>query len=269
VAVRALARGLNALNARTPWSHNDHFHGWVLRRLRAARGPAVVVDVGCGAGALVAALRARGVGPVVGVDPDAVMAASATRRCANDGAVTVARTSFFDLARGDGLVPAAGAGGITMIASLHHLAHERGLTASLAHARGLLAPGGRLLVVGLARPSGPADYAVDAVSVLANPVMGLVKTFGRRLAGGTAAPPVPATFPVPATSPAPATLVASTAGGDVLPAERADVAREGGMPVRDPDEAFADVVDAAAAVLPGARVRRRLWFRYSLEWTRP
>jgi SAM-dependent methyltransferase len=235
VAVRALARGLNARNARTPWSHNDHFHGWVLRRLRAARGPAVVVDVGCGAGALVAALRARGFGPVVGVDPDAVMAASATRRFANDGAVTVARTSFFDLARGDGLVPAAGAGGITMIASLHHLAHERGLEASLAHARGLLAPGGRLLVVGLARPSGPADYVVDAVSIVLNPVMGLAKLVARRFRPGAGARPA---------------------------------ADAEGMPVRDPDEAFADVVDALAAVLPGARVRRRLWFRYSLEWTR-
>ncbi len=238
VAVRGLARGLDALNARTAWSHNDHFHGWVLRRLPATRGPAVVVDVGCGEGALLARLRSHGVARVVGIDPDRAMAAVAARRFAHDDAVTVERCSFFDLARGDALVPATGATAVTMIASLHHCAHERGLEVSLAQARDLLAPGGRLLVVGLGRPSGPADYAVDAVSIVANPVMGAAKKIARRLTGAGGA-----------------AFAAPVAGLDT-------------MPVRDPGESFADVVAAAAAALPGARVRRRLWFRYTLEWTR-
>ncbi|QAY70561.1 class I SAM-dependent methyltransferase [Xylanimonas protaetiae] len=234
VVVRQLARGFDAVNAHVWWSHNDHFHGWVLRRLRAARGPAVVVDVGCGAGTLVAALRARG-GRVVGIDPDDLMARTAAERFAADDGVTIARTSYFDLARGDGLVPAAGVRGLTMIASFHHLAHERGLEATLEHARALLAPGGRLVVVGLARPSVTADYVVDMVSVVLNPLMGLVK----RAQGLTFRRAAPA-----------------EAGRN-----------EAGMPVRDPDETYTDVAQAAARVLPGARVRRRLWFRYSLEWT--
>ncbi|ACZ30228.1 Methyltransferase type 12 [Xylanimonas cellulosilytica DSM 15894] len=270
VVIRALARGFDALNRSVRWSHNDHFHGWVLRRLRAARGPAVV-DVGCGRGGLVAALRSRGTGSVVGtssdvrtgsvvgIDPDEVMARAAADRFAADDGVTIARTSFFDLARGDGLVPEGGAGGITMIASLHHLAHERGLESALSHARGLLAPGGRLLVVGLARPSVPADYAVDAVSVLLNPLMGLAKSLTRR---GAAV----------ATDAGAVEVGAVEVGADEAePAgpsgAEPDGSREDGMPVCNPAETFTEVAQAAAAVLPGARVRRRLWFRYSLEWT--
>lgn len=41
-AVRAVAapigRGLDAANARHPWSHNDAFHSWILARLPARRG---------------------------------------------------------------------------------------------------------------------------------------------------------------------------------------------------------------------------------------
>lgn len=250
LAIRALARGFDAANEHLWWSHNDHFHGWVLRRLRAARGPAVVVDVGCGAGALVAAMRARGLAPVVGIDPDELMARTAAERFADDAAVTIEQASFFDLARGAGPVPPAGVGGITMVASLHHLAHERGLEASLAHARELLASGGRLLVVGLARGGVPADFAVDAVSVVLNPAMGALKAVGRRSGRG-------AIMPGPASS---------SPGAE---SDTADRSREDGMPVRNPDETFTQVVAAAAAVLPGARVRRRLWFRYTLEWTAP
>lgn len=224
-----------AVNRRTWWNHNDHFHGWVVGRLDGVQGP--VLDVGCGTGTLVAAVRARGLSPAIGVDPDELMTSTARERLAGDGAVAIHQVSFFDLALGAGPVPAGGVAGITMIASLHHLAHERGLAASLEHARGLLAPGGRLVVVGLARASVPADYAVDAVSVLLNPAVGLYKAAHRRLR--------PAAVP---------------AGSPADPAHSV-------MPLRDPDESFTEVVRTAATVLPGARVRRRLWFRYSLEWT--
>jgi hypothetical protein len=39
-------RWLARVNARRPWSHNEHFHGWILRNLSARRR--AVVDVGCG-----------------------------------------------------------------------------------------------------------------------------------------------------------------------------------------------------------------------------
>lgn len=41
------------------------------------------------------------------------------------------------------------------------------------------------------------------------------------------------------------------------------------MPVRDPQETFAEIRAAADDILPGSVLRRRLYFRYSLLWRRP
>ena len=60
---------------------------------------------------------------------------------------------------------------ITMVAVLHHL----DIDDTLARIPGLLAPGGRLLVVGLARVNALPDLAADLISAAANPVMGLIR----------------------------------------------------------------------------------------------
>lgn len=116
---------------------------------------------------------------------------------------------------------------ITMIASLHHLP----LRSTLERCRGLLAPGGRLLVVGLARQTtAPADLAWELGSAAANPVLGLLA------------------HPRPHRGP--------------RPAER--------FPVADPRETVAEIAAAAAELLGGdARVTRRIPFRYTLSWQRP
>jgi hypothetical protein len=41
------------------------------------------------------------------------------------------------------------------------------------------------------------------------------------------------------------------------------------MPVRDPVATVAEIAAAARARLPGAVVRRRLFFRYTLRWDKP
>jgi len=41
------------------------------------------------------------------------------------------------------------------------------------------------------------------------------------------------------------------------------------MPVLEPRHSLGEIARAAREALPGARVRRRLFFRYTLEWTRP
>jgi methyltransferase family protein len=85
-------------------------------------------------------------------------------RLARDPRVTIRRCGFEQVA-------AAGGDGeadlITMMAVLHHL----DLDDTLAQIPGLLAPGGRLLVVGLARVNSLPDLAVDLISAAANPVM--------------------------------------------------------------------------------------------------
>jgi 2-polyprenyl-3-methyl-5-hydroxy-6-metoxy-1,4-benzoquinol methylase len=40
-------------------------------------------------------------------------------------------------------------------------------------------------------------------------------------------------------------------------------------PITDPDTTYAEVRRVAREVLPGARIRRRTYFRYTLTWTRP
>ncbi|MFC4629242.1 class I SAM-dependent methyltransferase [Promicromonospora alba] len=213
--VRAGGRWLHRVNQRHPWSHNDHFHGWILRRLPARRRRAL--DVGCGAGLLLSRLRGR-FGEVLGVDADAAMAAVSAERFAGDSSVSVRHARFEEV---DGAFDA-----ITMIAALHHMPLE----AALRHASELLEPGGRLLVVGLARPESLADFVWDVPSSLLNPLVGMVKH------------PHPVTKPVDDDGPA--------------------------MPVRDAAETFAELSRVVRRVLPGAHIRRQLFFRYTLEWTR-
>lgn len=156
----ALSTGMARLNARHPWSHNDHFHGWILRNLPHRRRTAL--DVGCGEGALVAAL-APSFGSVVGVDADPGMRAAARERCADLSNVSVPDEEWTDLAGPFDLV--------TMVAVLHHLDEP----SALAHVASVLAPGGRFLAVGLAPPRSARDHAWDAASILTNPVIGFAK----------------------------------------------------------------------------------------------
>jgi SAM-dependent methyltransferase len=216
-------RWLARFNARHPWSHNEHFHGWILRNLPARRRAAV--DVGCGTGVLAGKLAPH-FARVIGIDADASMAAAASARLAHVRGLTIRRCGFehFASAAGDGEADL-----ITMVAVLHHL----DLGDTLPRIPGLLAPGGRLLVVGLARVNSLPDLAADLISAAANPVMGLIK------------------------HPRPARPAEGSAAGQPV------------MPVRDPAATLAEITAAARAHLPGATLRRRLFFRYTLRWDKP
>jgi 2-polyprenyl-3-methyl-5-hydroxy-6-metoxy-1,4-benzoquinol methylase len=76
-------RWLDRVNARHPWNHNEHFHGWILGNLPARRRAAV--DVGCGTGVLAGKLAPHFTG-VTGIDADAGMAAAASAHLAQDPA---------------------------------------------------------------------------------------------------------------------------------------------------------------------------------------
>jgi 2-polyprenyl-3-methyl-5-hydroxy-6-metoxy-1,4-benzoquinol methylase len=213
-------RWLARLNARHPWNHNEHFHGWILRNLPDRRQAAV--DVGCGAGVLAGKLASR-FAHVTGIDGDEGMAAAASARLAGEPRVSIMRCRVEEFAESAG---EGEADLITMVAVLHHL----DLGGTLARIPRLLAPGGRLLVVGLAKADSLADVMVDLVSAAANPVVGLVK------------------------HPRPARPGDGAAAGQPV------------MPVRDPSASLAEIAAAAGARLPGAAVRRRLFFRYTLRW---
>lgn len=164
--IRWIGLRLAQLNARHPWSHNHHFHPWILRSLPPSTGRAL--DVGCGRGDLVAALTGVA-GRVDGIDPDQEMASVTATRFAHDPAVHIARRTLAEHASQPcrhGTYDA-----ITMVASLHHM----DLAESLADAQILLSPGGRLLVVTLTDPVSAADQIWDVLGALSNPLIGLVK----------------------------------------------------------------------------------------------
>ncbi|MEF2529415.1 MULTISPECIES: class I SAM-dependent methyltransferase [Streptomyces] len=213
----ALRAYLHRVNQRHPWSHNDHYGSWTARRV-AGSGARHVLDVGCGAGNLVALLR-RGAVTVTGLEPDPQMARAAAERFADDPTVTIVEAGFA------GRDPEWRFDAITLVAVLHHLP----LVSTLRELRGCLAPGGRLVVVGCYQGAGCVDPLLSLFSALLNPVMGLVK------------------HPTRATT---------------LPLHMR-------APTADPQETFGDIQAAAAQQLPGARIRRRLFWRYSLVYDAP
>lgn len=207
-----LAGAVAEVNARHPWSHNDHFHPWIVSRLPARRERAL--DIGCGRGELLGVL-ADHVRHVVGIDTDQAMCEAAMRRSAGlanirvENATPAEVSGTFDV--------------VTMVAVLHHLDLESALT----DVRRLLAPGGRFLCVGLARPASVTDHVWDAASMVTNPVIGYVKH-----------PWVATTGPQPDP-----------------------------FPVLEPRYTCAEIAAAAERVMPGIALRRHLGFRHTLEWT--
>ena len=137
------------------WNHNTHYHPLAIELAGGARS---AVDVGCGEGLLTRELRAAGVGDVTGLDADAAQVATARSRAGTDDRLRYVV--------GDALDAVDLLGGrqfdlVTCYATLHHLDLEAGLS----RLRELTAPGGHLVVVGLARDATPVDAALSLAAV--------------------------------------------------------------------------------------------------------
>jgi SAM-dependent methyltransferase len=135
------------------WNHNTHYHPLVLAEVPL--GARRALDVGCGEGEL--AHELAGVVPqVVGLDrhlPSLAAARAADRRVSwvrGDITRNPFRSGSFDL--------------VTAVASLHHV---DGGTA-LRTMADLLRPGGRLVVIGLARSRLPRDIPREVAAVVAH-----------------------------------------------------------------------------------------------------
>ncbi|MCD9878199.1 class I SAM-dependent methyltransferase [Streptomyces guryensis] len=205
-------RALERFNSAHPWDHNAHYHPWLLRQLPRSFGRAL--DVGCGTGDLVRLLAGRAK-EVHGVDSDPGIVAKA-RELTGDG---YAHVTYSVADAPDGLPPGS-YDVITCVAVLHHLP----LAGTLTRLWQQLAPGGRLLIVGLARDETFVGQLLGYASIPLNAATGWVKHRGR-------------------TAPRPASMTAVTRPADVT---------------------YAEIVREARRVLPGARLRRRLFWRYTL-----
>ncbi|MFD4948146.1 class I SAM-dependent methyltransferase [Streptomyces sp. NPDC058239] len=104
--------------------------------------------------------------------------------------------------------------------------HHLPFTDALTHFREHLAPGGTLVVVGLSREATLGDHLLSLASIPLNAVMALIKNKGRKALR-------------------PDSMTART---------------------RPAQMTFSDIVREARQVLPGVRLRRRLFWRYTLVW---
>jgi Methylase involved in ubiquinone/menaquinone biosynthesis len=197
----------------TYWNHNTAFHRELVADARKRGGR--VLDVGCGDGLLLQRI-APYANELVGIDPDEQALEMARRRLAASANVRLIHGDFLEMP-----VPAPEHrfDTITCVAVLHHME----LRSALAKMRRCLAPGGRLLIVGLAANKSAADFAFDALTLIPNRIMDL-------LHGG---------------------------------------AQNIGLRLAEPKESLDEIRRAARELLPGAKVRRRFHFRYTLSWDKP
>jgi 2-polyprenyl-3-methyl-5-hydroxy-6-metoxy-1,4-benzoquinol methylase len=131
-----------------PWNHNAHYYPDVLRALPDDVGR--VLDVGCGDGLLARQLNGKAA-EVLGLDRSGHILAAAN---------TAAPGAGVSYLQGDVLAAPLrpeSFDAVVSVAALHHMDPAAGLSAM----RALLRPGGRLLVVDVARLGSVADVPAE------------------------------------------------------------------------------------------------------------
>jgi SAM-dependent methyltransferase len=134
------------------WNHNIEYHRVVLDAVPA--GASTALDVGTGDGLLAQELHEL-VPHVVGLDVDAAVLRRASMA---DGRIAWMLGDVRSVP-----LPAGSFDVVASVATLHHLPD---LQESLRRLADLTAPGGALVVVGLARSTRPKDWCYDVAGVV-------------------------------------------------------------------------------------------------------
>lgn len=194
------------------WNHNTAFHEELVRDVKIRGGR--VLDIGCGDGLLLQRL-APVAQHVVGIDPDPEIIALAQQRLADVSNVSLITEDFLTMP-----IPSEDERYDTVIcvASLHHM----DLQVALLKMRDFVAPGGRILVIGLSADKSVVDFLISGLVVLPIRLMD-------RFHGGV---------------------------------------KDIKFRIADPNESLAEIRKVARDILPGAVIRRRFYYRYSLKWTK-
>ncbi|MEU4683822.1 class I SAM-dependent methyltransferase [Streptomyces xinghaiensis] len=207
------------------FDHNDHYHRLILRHLPG--GCRTALDVGCGTGGFARGLADRGIS-VDAVDPAAEVIEAARARSEHRGGGPGPRYRRADITRTE--LPRGHYDFISCLASIHHMPF--GTVAAL---RDALAPGGVLVILGCYREVSPVDRAWSLAAVPANAVARLTVRA--------------------------AETVRSAGGSGAHGPERARSVR---APVRQPAMSLAEIRRETSGLLPGATLRRLLFWRYLL-----
>ncbi|MFE9019768.1 class I SAM-dependent methyltransferase [Streptomyces sp. NPDC007808] len=150
------------------WNHNVHYHRAVLAAVPEDCGAAL--DVGCGDGLLARKLATRAAS-VTGVDRSARMIRLAREQPPGD--VTYVEGDYLE----EGILPEGAYDFVSAVAVVHHAPFEKAVGRLVR----LLAPGGRLVIVGMAYDRTPLDWVISCCGVPVN----LLETCRR---GGEAGP---------------------------------------------------------------------------------
>lgn len=194
------------------WNHNVAFHRRIVQDAALRGGRAL--DVGCGDGLLLVRLVTV-CRYVTGIDFDEQAVVRSRHRLARIPQVEVLLDDAMDPALPERIGTFET---VSCVATLHHLP----LKPALRRLGGLVAPGGRLIVVGLSANKSSWDWTLSALTVLPLRVIG------------------------------------------ALYRETPDI----GVVTSAPRESFGEIRAAASQILPGARSRRRFYYRYTLVWDR-
>ncbi|MFG1709940.1 class I SAM-dependent methyltransferase [Nonomuraea sp. M3C6] len=162
------------------WNHNVHYQRLVMTLV--PEGCERALDVGCGDGLLVSKLAAR-LPTVTGADRSAEAIAMARRQHGDLDNVTFVAADYLDDPKG--LLPEGKYDLVTAVAVIHHADFREAVNGLVR----LLAPGGRLVVVGLAKERTPLDWII---CLSGQAVSHVLKLFH----GGKRNPGVPAMAPV-------------------------------------------------------------------------
>lgn len=195
------------------WNHNTAFHKELVTDAKIRGGR--VLDIGCGDGLLVQCL-APFAQHVTGIDSDMEAISRAQTRLGKLSNVSLIADDFLTMP-----VPSSEERYDTVIcvATLHHME----LKAALLKMREVLAPGGRILIIGLAADKSILDFIFSGLLFLPIRMMD-------RLHGGM---------------------------------------QDIGVRLAEPKESIDEIRQVARGLLPGATIRRRFYFRYSIVWNKP
>ncbi|RPE40891.1 methyltransferase family protein [Streptomyces sp. Ag109_O5-1] len=158
------------MTVETYWNHNVHYHPLVLDAV--PDGCRTALDVGCGDGLLAAKLATRAES-VTGVDRSAEMIRQAGKRDA--GNVTFLEGDYLD----DALLGEGSYDFVSAVAVIHHAPFDDAIDRLVS----LLAPGGRLVIVGMAFNHTPLDWVISGCGVPASRLNALLRGGKRAPAG--------------------------------------------------------------------------------------
>ncbi len=144
------------------WNHNTAYWRWIVKRLGNCQ---MILDVGCGDGALAAYLD-DGTREITAIDPAEKCIRKAQARYANQNGASYQCISFADFSAESGTFNA-----VIFAASLHHMDTPD----AVRKAKELLAEGGILLIVGLAKPLTVSDWIIEILRVVPSALISRIR----------------------------------------------------------------------------------------------